>query len=1155
MLENLERSFNEAKTIEDKKNIRDLIEILEMNSAEEVSPSEMLSILKRDINIKSSYEDPRYMYDLVSMKKNSEYTIPNSLNSNISTDVYCYGKAYVNYKKVKATKVIASEYLKNYIPYLKPERIQKIVDTMYKAELEKVEGRTSYFNVVTNTGIREKNAHVDNPKKLTRKQSSWERIESFSVTEPTMRDVRENPDEFIKGIKMFAYNVTVHSPRDLQRIISAFEKHELPIRFIIRPNDDNFEKYTLVWTFDNSFTRNRQIINDIKKRFKYLVLRIKELNNLDCFIDVTNSLSFIKMKNAVYFRTCRHLDWRNIVTNYNALVQNCNPFLYIDYVDRHGVDVSIHDDVQLYLSLGNFSAVQENVRQNKRDIRDIDKNELLYKDIYTMDSVGGDWMYNKYTTKKHYTGLDLYRTNAKDSIELTYLIENVYPYIMYKYNDYGISQIMSTLRKMIKDSKEIAADNIKGVEITTRTQHLFSKKELLDHYTLCEQDEIVENLERNKCNHKFIFALSKIKRLYNNNLLNWKKINNSTTGLTKEEVCTIVAKQKLERKTLINVKAIETLLNNNINRAQIFKLFDENEYISIEKDKAEYFVNLSDENKEYFGDLLSFDENNVIVKTCGHSTATKILRHFEGKQLNNAYVRAQQQLRTQKFNQIEFEGADEFKNIYDDIFYPLCTGKPKDNKYDNNPLINWFNKVDFIKKESLRNLDLHRMNMECLENYEKILKHFNILRQLKGYVFQNGSKFLLPGLEENSRQPISREQLDTLRKLTDESIEFFRNKIKKFEDKMYRIRNGYSTGISEEVLNKINKIINSKTISRQVNSDNGINDTSLLFYKLQDALYLINNRRLDNSTRLNALLDVLSSQKFDDAERIFEDKQLTKEYIKMLNFLKNYTQSDEASDILDLYGDKINLNNNVYVLDKAYIKKFNRDLEGSNKLNNTISKIVTKNNNFLFYNEIRRLETDFYLENYKIDLVKLMRVVDTNKVTNLNNRNLKKIEYSELMLLLKGTNEMIEFVPMMQQGGLFVPSFNIDMKFEPRVISLPFNQFIMYSCGNIYNMLQTCDKYRDKKYAEMSDVIMNFYTYVTGNKLQLNRHEVELSGILAEMFKFYDSTDVKEITNDYLLMSNGFNPMYNKQSRRKISSQDDRDSGSDLNNHIKMTLA
>ena len=1154
MLENLERKFNEAKTIEDKKNIRDLIEILEMNSAEEVSPSEMLSILKRDINIKYSYEDPRYMYDLVSMKKNSEYTIPNSLNSNISTDVYCYGKAYVNYEKVKATKVIASEYLKNYIPYLKPERIQKIIDTMYKAELDRVEGRTSYFNVVTNTGIREKNAYVDDPKKLTRKQNSWERIESFSVTEPTMRDVRENPDEFIKGIKMFAYNVTVRSPRDLQRIISAFEKHELPIRFIIRPND-NLEKFTLVWTFDNSFTRNKQILDEIKKRFKYLILKIKELNNLNCFIDVTNSLSFVKMKNAVYFRTARHLDWRNIVTNYNALVQNCNPFLYIDYVDRHGVDVSIHDDVQLYLSLGNFSAVQENVRQNKRDIRDIDKNELLYKDIYTMDSVGGDWMYNKYTTKKHYTGLDLYHTNAKDSIELTYLIENVYPYIMYKYNDYGISQIMSTLRKMIKDSKEIAADNIKGVEITTRTQHLFSKKELLDHYTLCEQDEIVENLERNKCNHKFIFALSKIRKLYNNNLLNWEKLNRDTTGLTREETCANVSKQKLDRKTLINVKAIETLLNNNVDRAQIFKLFNENEYISIEKDKAEYFVNLSDENKEYFGNILSFDENNVIIKTCGHSTATKILRHFEGKQLNDVYVRAQQQLRAQKFNQIEFENADGYKNIYDDIFYPLCTGKPKDNRYDSNPLINWFNKVDFIEKESLRNLDLHRMNIECLENYEKILKHLNILRQLKGYVLQNGSKFLLPGLEDNSRQPISREQLDTLRKLTDESIEFFRNKIKKFEDKMYRIRNGYSTGISEEVLNKINKIINYKMISRQVNSDNGTNDTTLLYYKLQDALYFINNRRLDNSTRLNTLLEVLSSQKFDNAERIFEDKQLTKEYIKMLKFLKDYTQSDEASNILDLYGDKTNLNNNVYLLDKAYIKKFNRDLEGGNKLNNTISKIITKNNNFLFYTEIRRLERDFCLEEYKIDLVELMKVVDTNRITNLNNRNLKKLEYSELMLLLKGMNEIIEFVPMMQQGGLFVPGFNIDMKFEPRVINLPFNQFIMYSCGNIYNMLQTCDKYSDKRYAEMSDVIMNFYTYVTGNKLQLNRHEIELSGILAEMFRFYDSTDVEEITNDYLLMSNDFNPMYNKQSRRKVLSQDDRNSGSDLDNHIKMTLA
>ena len=1154
MLENLERKFNEAKTIEDKKNIRDLIEILEMNSAEEVSPSEMLSILKRDINIKYSYEDPRYMYDLVSMKKNSEYTIPNSLNSNISTDVYCYGKAYVNYEKVKATKVIASEYLKNYIPYLKPERIQKIIDTMYKAELDRVEGRTSYFNVVTNTGIREKNAYVDDPKKLTRKQNSWERIESFSVTEPTMRDVRENPDEFIKGIKMFAYNVTVRSPRDLQRIISAFEKHELPIRFIIRPND-NLEKFTLVWTFDNSFTRNKQILDEIKKRFKYLILKIKELNNLNCFIDVTNPLSFVKMKNAVYFRTARHLDWRNIVTNYNALVQNCNPFLYIDYVDRHGVDVSIHDDVQLYLSLGNFSAVQENVRQNKRDIRDIDKNELLYKDIYTMDSVGGDWMYNKYTTKKHYTGLDLYHTNAKDSIELTYLIENVYPYIMYKYNDYGISQIMSTLRKMIKDSKEIAADNIKGVEITTRTQHLFSKKELLDHYTLCEQDEIVENLERNKCNHKFIFALSKIRKLYNNNLLNWEKLNRDTTGLTREETCANVSKQKLDRKTLINVKAIETLLNNNVDRAQIFKLFNENEYISIEKDKAEYFVNLSDENKEYFGNILSFDENNVIIKTCGHSTATKILRHFEGKQLNDVYVRAQQQLRAQKFNQIEFENADGYKNIYDDIFYPLCTGKPKDNRYDSNPLINWFNKVDFIEKESLRNLDLHRMNIECLENYEKILKHLNILRQLKGYVLQNGSKFLLPGLEDNSRQPISREQLDTLRKLTDESIEFFRNKIKKFEDKMYRIRNGYSTGISEEVLNKINKIINYKMISRQVNSDNGTNDTTLLYYKLQDALYFINNRRLDNSTRLNTLLEVLSSQKFDNAERIFEDKQLTKEYIKMLKFLKDYTQSDEASNILDLYGDKTNLNNNVYLLDKAYIKKFNRDLEGGNKLNNTISKIITKNNNFLFYTEIRRLERDFCLKEYKIDLVELMKVVDTNRITNLNNRNLKKLEYSELMLLLKGMNEIIEFVPMMQQGGLFVPGFNIDMKFEPRVINLPFNQFIMYSCGNIYNMLQTCDKYSDKRYAEMSDVIMNFYTYVTGNKLQLNRHEIELSGILAEMFRFYDSTDVEEITNDYLLMSNDFNPMYNKQSRRKVLSQDDRNSGSDLDNHIKMTLA
>lgn len=1153
MLENLERSFEEAKKVEDKKKIRDYIEILEMNNAEEVSPSEMLSILKKDINIKSSYEDLRYMYDLISMKRNGEYTLPNSLNGNISTDVYCYGKAYVNYEKIKTTKVIATEYLKNYIPYLKPERIQKIIDTMYKAELDKVEGRTSYFNVVTNTGIREKNAHVDNPKKLTRKQNSWERIESFSVTEPTMRDVRENSDDFIKGIKMFAYNVTVRNPRDLQRIISAFEKHELQIRFIIRPNDDNFEKYTLVWAFDNSFTRNKQIINDIKKRFKYLVLKIKELNNLDCFIDVTNPLSFVKMKNVVYFRTARHLDWRNIVTNYNALVQNYNPFLYIDYVDRHGVDVSIHEDVQLYLSLGNFSAVQDNVEQNKKDIRDIDNNELLYKDIYTTDSVGGDWMYNKDTTKKHYTGLDLYHTNAKDSIELTYLIENVYPYIMYKYNDYGISQIMSTLRKMVKDSKEIAADKIKGVEITARTQHLFSKKELLDHYTLCDNNKIIENLERNKCNHKFIFALSRICKLYNNNLLNWEKLNYST-GLTQDEVRAEVVKQKIDRKTLINVKAIETLLNNNIDRAQIFKLFDENEYISIEKDKAEYFVNLSDENKEYFGNLLSFDENSVIIKTCGHSTATKILRHFEGKQLNDVYVRAQQQLRAQKFNQIKFENANGYKNIYDDVFYPLCTGKPKDNDYDGNPLINWFNKVDYIKKESLRNLDLHRMNIECLENYEKILKHLNILRQLKGYVLQNGSKFLLSGLEDESRQPISREQLDTLRKLTDESIEFFRNKIKKFEDKMYRIRNGYSTGISEEVLNKINKIINSKTMSRQTNSDNGINDTSLLFYKLQDALYLINNRRLDNSTRLNALLEVLSSQKFDNADRIFEDKQLTKEYIKMLKFLKDYTQSDEASDILDLYGDKTNLNNNIYLLDKAYIKKFNRDLEGGNKLNNTISKIITKNNNFLFYTEIRRLERDFCLEDYKIDLVELMKVVDTNRVTNLNNRNLKKIEYSELMLLLKGMNEMVEFIPMMQQGGLFVPGFNIDIKFEPRVINLPFNQFIMYSCGNIYNMLQTCDKYRDKRYAEMSDVIMNFYTYITGNKLQLNRHEIELSGILAEMFRFYDSTDVEEITNDYLLISNGFNPMYNKQSRRKISSQDDRNSGFDLDNHIKMTL-
>ena len=103
----------------------------------------------------------------------------------------------------------------------------------------------------------------------------------------------------------------------------------------------------MVWAFDNSFTRNKQILDDIKKRFKYLVLRIKELNNLDCFIDVTNPLSFVKMKNVIYFRTVRHLDWRNIVTNYNALVQNCNPFLYIDYVDRHGVDVSIHEDIQL----------------------------------------------------------------------------------------------------------------------------------------------------------------------------------------------------------------------------------------------------------------------------------------------------------------------------------------------------------------------------------------------------------------------------------------------------------------------------------------------------------------------------------------------------------------------------------------------------------------------------------------------------------------------------------------------------------------------------------------------------------------------------------------------------------------------------------------
>lgn len=1154
MLENLERKFDEAKKVEEKKQTRDLIEIYEMNDAEEVSPSEMLNILKRDINIKSSYEDPRYMYDLISMKKNGEYTLPNSLNSNISTDVYCYGKAYVNYEKIKATKEIAGEYLKNYIPYLKPERIQKIIDTMYKAELDRVEGRTSYFNVVTNTGIREKNAHIDNPKKLTRKQNSWERIESFSVTEPTMRDVRENPDDFIKGIKMFAYNVTVHSPRDLQRIISAFEKHELPIRFIIRPNDDNFEKYTLVWAFDNSFTRNKQIINDIKKRFKYLVLRIKELNNLDCFIDVTNPLTFIKMKNAVYFRKARHLDWRNIITNYNALIQDCNPFLYIDYVDRHDVDVSIHEDAQLYLSLGNFSSVQENVEQNKSDIRDIDNNELLYKDIYTVNSVDGDWMYNKDTTKKHYTGLDLYNTNAKNSIELSYLIESVYPYIMYKYNNYSVTEIMSTLRKMIRDSKEIATNNINGVEINIRTQHLFSKKELLDHYTLCECDKIIENLERNKCNHKFIFALSKMSRLYHNSLLNWRRLKNHCTGLTRNEATLKTVQQKVDRKTILNVGIIEILLNNNVDRAQIFKTFDENKYIHVKKDEAEYFVNLSDENKEYFGNLLSFDENDVIIETCGHSTVTKILRHFEGKQLNNLYVRAQQQLRAQSFNQIEYNG-DGYKNIYDDVFYPLCTQKSKKGTFVEHPLVNWFNKLSFIKGERLRNLDLHRMNMECLENYEKILKHLNILRQLKGYVFQNGSKFLLPGLDANERQPISKEQLETLRKLTDESIEFFRNKIKKFEDKMYRIRNGYSNNISEEILNKINKIINSKTISRQTNNNNGNNDTSLLFYKLQDVMYLVNNRRIDNSTKLNALLEALSSQKFDNANRVFKDERLTKEYLKMLNFLKDYTQSDEASDILDLYRSNTNLNDNIYLLDKTYIKKFNRDLEGGNKLNNTISKIITKNNNFLFYNELKKLSHDLYIEDYKINLVELMKVVDLNNITDINKRNLKNIEYSELMLLLKGMNDIVEFVPMMQRGGLFVPGFNIDMKFEPKVVSLPFNQFIMYSCGKIYNILQTCDKYRDKRYAEMSDVIMNFYTYITGNKLQLNRHEVELSGILAEMFRFYDSTNVEEITNDYLLMSNGFNPMYNKQSRRKISSQDDRNSGYDLDNRIKMTLA
>lgn len=1152
MLENLERKFDEAKKVEEKKQTRDLIEIYEMNDAEEVSPSEMLNILKRDINIKSSYEDPRYMYDLVSMNKNGEYTLPNSLNDNISTDVYCYGKAYVNYEKVKATKVIASEYLKNYVHYLKPKRYETIINTMYKAELEKVEGRTSYFNVVTNTGICEKNASVDSPKTLTRKQQRWERVESFTVTEPTMKDIKENPDDFIKGIKMFAYNVTIRSPRDLQRIISAFEKHELPIRFIIRPND-NLEKYTLVWTFDNSFTRNKQIINEIKKRFKYLVLRIKELNNLDCFIDVTNPLSFIKMKNAVYFRKARHLDWRNIITNYNALVQNCNPFLYIDYVDRHGVDVSMHEDVKLYLSLGNFSDVQENVRQNKKDIRDIDNNELLYKDIYTTGSVDGDWMHSKDTTKKHYTGLDLYNTNAKNSIELTYLVENIYPYIMYKYNDYSVTEIMSTLEKMIRDSKKIAADNIKGVKISTRTQHLFSKKELLDHYTLCERDRILENLERNKCNHKFMFVLSKISRLYNNNLLNWRKLN-IPTGLTQEEARAKIVEQKTNRKTLISVKAIEILLNNNIDRAQIFKLFNENEFIHIKKEEAEYFVNLSDENKEYFRGLLSFDEENVIIKTCGHSTATKILRHFEGKQLNNEYVKAQQQLRTQKFNQIEFNG-DGYKNIYDDIFYPLCTRKSQEGTIVEHSLVNWFNKVSFIKKENLRRLDLHRINMESLENYEKILKHLNILRQLKGYVLQNGSTFLLPGLDAKSRQPIFGEQLEMLRKLTDDSIEFFTNKIKKFEDKMYRIRNGYSTNISEEVLNKINKIINSKTVSRQANSNNGINDTTLLFYKLQDIMYLVNNRRIDNSTRLSSLLDVLSSQKFDNADRVFEDKQLTKEYFKMLNFLKDYTQSDEASDILDLYRSNTNLNNNVYLLDKTYIKKFNRDLEGGNKLNNTISKIITKNNNFLFYNELKKLSHDFYLEDYKINLVELMKVIDLNNITDINKRNLKNIEYSELMLLLKGMNDIVEFVPMMQRGGLFVPGFNIDMKFEPKVISLPFNQFIMYSCGKIYNILQACDKYRDKRYAEMSDVIMNFYTYITGDKLQLNRHEVELSGILAEMFKFYDSTDVDEITSDYSLMSNGFNPMYNKQSRRKISSQDDRNSGSNLDNYIKMTLA
>lgn len=1129
----LEDFSAQTKSLDKKRKAKDLLAfVADMNGRELFSGDFNAELRKEDNNIRSGFDDKRFMYDMLTQNKYGKYSQPSEHCHILSSHVYSYGQAHVNEEAISKYKDTVlrvgftgkedtasaqrmssdkdGERFKladpNHLGYRELDisgadwwdncdeennaHEQVINPTTAKKKYHfDVKQKHSYFTGRRREHITEQALEAEKARlgrDLTQEEihtieniPSLNAVDSFYLETP---DIKKNLSEYSRGIKFLALDVTVKKIKQLKSLVRAFNRFELPVSYICWNKD--MKHFTLVWAFKDSFVKKSQLVNTIHKMFRYLALYIKDKAYADdCFIDVVKKYDFVSFDNVITFN--RHINWKNIVSSYNAYTHNCNPYLYTS---------ASNGDVEVVRGLPMLSANTELRKENQEILRIIDNNELLY-DKWSSGSKGGDMTYNMNTIAKHYTGSYLAGARFNDAEQLAMIMEDIYPYLMRHYNYFSFGQIRETLERMRSEA-------VKLILFDT------NKKTLLVQYRVPSVSVLQDKFAQNEANFYFTNNLNKVVRLYKNYFLNWQECKRKT-NLSTSERATIINQQRVDKKILVSTKLAQILLDENtLSPVEIKNLLRDNETYTLPAEKAEYFLTLTADEREYFSNVVEFNENNSVELTlCGKNNAYTIINHLTGKHTSDIITRAINMLASKDFH-YTFD-KDEYQVEADTVYYPLCTAVGQGQTLEQ--------KIFTITRPDLQAYNLDDITHKSLDLYKEVNHHLNILKRLKGFVLQTGSIFMLPN-ERTGREPLSDYHLGILRGEVDNALEIFARKVLCYQKSLYSVING-TRQVPPAIVSKVEAILKEKTRNIDFNTA----------YKC--VLFTLNNSRLEKSVRLKALLESLSCTKYDKFDTFINDKDSVAGFKKMLKWVRSYTKTKEASDILDFYSGNEILNENTYQLDKAIIAS-NRD---GYKLNDSLARIITKNLNYVLYPAINRLTKHFHLAPYHVNKYALLKKIREEHITDANSRCLKNLGYADVMLLLSNDYSTITYIPFIGYAGYQYPNFvnNLDgLDGLPNIRITNRGIYAIRITETIHNLFQHFNRY--KKYRNLSyDTIFKNVLEFLQFYPQFNNKEMDIQSLLDSIYPMYNPTDLKLMLDDFRVMQCGFAPMYNKPSLRK----------------------